>query len=133
MITIVNRDTGIDELHAAFLRAFAEADVDAILDLFTPDYVLLAPGGEPVPRDALRPMLEAALEAMEIRPSFDRQELIVSGDLAVEWGDDVQEQRPRAGGPAVVRRQRVMVVLRRGADGSWRFARGMAQGRAQGT
>jgi ketosteroid isomerase-like protein len=39
----------------------------------------------------------------------------------------VQIVKPRAGGPGQVRRQRVFLILRRGADGQWRFARGMSQ------
>ncbi len=48
--------------------------------------------------------------------------------LAFEWGWDVQTVRPKNGGEARNQRQRVAVVLMRGDDGRWRFARGMVQG-----
>jgi ketosteroid isomerase-like protein len=51
----------------------------------------------------------------------------VLGDWAFERGWDVQTVTPRAGGPGKVQRQRVFLMLRRGADGRWRFARGMSQ------
>ena len=35
---------GIGELYAAWAEAFRRQDLEAILDLLTPDYVLWAPG-----------------------------------------------------------------------------------------
>jgi ketosteroid isomerase-like protein len=52
---------------------------------------------------------------------------LLAGDLAVDRGWDVQRLRPRTGGDEMFNRQRVMLVLRRGSDGNWRFARGMSQ------
>ncbi len=105
----------------------ARRDVDRVLNLLTPDYVLLASGTAPVGRDALRPLLMAAIDKYDIEPSFEREEQVVSGDLAFERGWDVQRARPRAGGETRVQRQRVFLILRRGTDGVWRFARGMSQ------
>lgn len=68
---------------------------------------------------------EAIRQAIE--PRFEREERIVSGDLAVGPGWDVQTLRPRGGGAARTQRQRVLMVLRRGPDGRWRYARGMSQ------
>lgn len=120
-------DAGIEALYTAWRNAMAARDVDAVLDLLTPDYLLYSPGAKPVGREALRPMLAAAFAAYEIDPSFEREEQIVSGDIAFERGWDVQRVVPRAGGEAQVRRQRVFLILRRGGDDVWRFARGMSQ------
>ena len=60
-------------------------------------------------------------------PSFEREEQLVSGDLAFERGWDIQEIHPRVGGDARIHRQRVFLLLQRGRDGKWRFARGMSQ------
>jgi len=117
----------IDALYSAWSEAFHRGDVAAILSLLTPDYVLWAPGSAPIDAQVLRPQLEAALASHEISPQFERLERLVSGDLAVDYGWDIQVVRPRAGGSEQVRRQRVVLVLRRGADGVWRFARGMSQ------
>ena len=57
--------------------------------------------------------------------TFEREEQIVSGDLAFEQGWDVQTLRPRGGGDGRTQRQHVALVLQRGTDGVWRFARGM--------
>ncbi|HUL71911.1 MAG TPA: SgcJ/EcaC family oxidoreductase [Vicinamibacterales bacterium] len=123
----MTRDAGIEALYAAWRGAMAASDVDGVLDLLTPDYELWSPGAAPLGREALRPALAAAFAAYDVESSFEREEQIVAGDLAFERGWDVQRARPRAGGDARVQRQRVFLILRRGADGVWRFARGMSQ------
>lgn len=117
----------IDALYDAWRDAFARRDVEAVLDLLTPDYLLLAPNLPAMGRGALRPRLVAALDAYDITPGFEREERIVSGDLAFERGWDVQRLTPRAGGESRTIRQRVFLILQRGDDGTWRFARGMSQ------
>ena len=120
-------DATIDALYAAWREAFGRRDVEAILALLTSDYLLWAPGLPPMGRDALKPRLVEALAAYQIVPGFEREEQIVSGDLAFERGWDVQRLQPRFGGTPLTIRQRVFLVLRRGEDGQWRFARGMSQ------
>jgi ketosteroid isomerase-like protein len=117
----------IDELYDAWLAAFRRRDVDAILALLTPDYLLWAPSTGQVDSSALAPRLAAALQLYDIEPSFQSEERIVSGDLAFERGWDVQQITPRAGGDPVTQRQRVFMILRRQPDGRWLFARGMSQ------
>jgi len=117
----------IDALYAAWRDAIRRQDIDGVLALLEPDYVLWAPGAAPAGVAALRPRLAAALTAYAIEPAFEREEQIVFGDWAFERGWDVQTITPRGGGPAQVQRQRVFLVLRRGTDGAWRFARGMSQ------
>lgn len=98
-----------------------------MLELLTPDYLLWAAGAPPLTREALAPRLEAAFTAFDLTPSFEREEQIVSGDLAFERGWDVQQIRPKAGGEARTQRQQVFLLLQRGSDGKWRFARGISQ------
>jgi ketosteroid isomerase-like protein len=112
-------DAGIDALYTAWS--------DAILGLLTPDYMLLKPNGPPIEADALRPLMVAAFDKYDVSVAFEREDRVVSGDLAFEWGWDVQTARPRDGSEVRSGRQRVAVLLRRGADGVWRFARGVAQ------
>jgi ketosteroid isomerase-like protein len=119
-------DSEIDELYEAWSEAFRRRSVEGILDLLTPDYVLWPAGAAPATRETLAPRLVAALDAYEVTPSFEREERLVSGDLAFERGWDVQQVRPRSGGEVKTQRQRVFLVLRRGSDGRWRFARGMS-------
>jgi ketosteroid isomerase-like protein len=120
-------DSEIDKLYEAWRDAFRRRDVQAIFDLLTSDYVLWPAGAPSMTRDSLKPRLVAALSAYEITPSFEREERLVAGHVAFERGWDVQQIRPRAGGEIKTQRQRVFLILRRGGDGKWRFARGMSQ------
>jgi uncharacterized protein (TIGR02246 family) len=120
-------DSEIDELYEAWVEAFRRKSTEAILDLLTPDYVLWPAGAPAINRDALAPRLAATLNMYDVTPSFEREERFVSGDLAFERGWDIQHFRPRVGGEMKTQRQRVFLVLQRGTDGRWRFARGMSQ------
>jgi ketosteroid isomerase-like protein len=120
-------DSEIDQLYDAWGQAFERKNTEAILDLLTPDYVLWPAGAPAMNRDSLAPRLTAAFSAYDITPSFEREERLVSGDLAFERGWDIQQVRSRTGSDIKIQRQRVFLVLQRGADGRWRFARGMSQ------
>ena len=120
-------DSEIDKLYEVWGDAFRRQDLQAIFDLLTFDYVLWPAGAPSMTRDSLKPRLVATLSAYEVTPSFEREERLVAGDLAFERGWDVQQIRPRAGGEVKTQRQRVFLILRRGSDGRWRFARGMSQ------
>jgi len=120
-------DSGIDQLYEAWGEAFQCKNVDAILGLLTPDYVLWPTGAPPISRDSLGPRLAATLSAYDVTPSFEREERLVAGDFAFERGWDIQQIRPCTGGEVTTHRQRVFLVLQRGDDGRWRFARGMSQ------
>jgi uncharacterized protein (TIGR02246 family) len=123
-----NADQGIDALHQAWTSAIRRGDVDAALELLTPDYVLWAPSVPALTgREAVRALFTATLAACEIDPQFESEERLVSGDLAVERGWDVQTIRPRSGGAAQTRRQRVFLVLQCDGEGKWRYARGISQ------
>jgi ketosteroid isomerase-like protein len=108
-------------------EAFQRKNVDAILDLLTPDYVLWPAGAPAISRDSLGPRLAATLRAYDVTPSFEPEERLVAGDFAFELGWDIQQVRPCTGGDVTTHRQRVFLVLQRGGDGRWRFARGMSQ------
>lgn len=123
----IQPEPGIDDLYAAWSEAFRRQDIDAIVELMTPDYVLCAPGAPELDAEALRPRLKAAFATFEITSTFECIERLLAGDLAVDRGWDVQRLRSRTGGDEMLNRQRVMLVLRRGSDGNWRFARGMSQ------
>ena len=101
-------------------------NVSAVMSMLTEDYILVPNGGVPQTRAMLLPRLTTAFLAYEVTSVFECEERLVDGALAFERGWDVQTVRPRNGGEVIVQRQRVFLVLRRGADGRWRFARGMS-------
>ena len=120
-------DAEIDQLYEAWGKAFQRKDVPAILDLLTPDYVLWPAAAPAMSRDSLAPRLAATFSAYDVIPSFEREERLVSGDFAFERGWDTQRICPCTGGEVKTQRHRVFLVLHRGTDGTWRFARGMSQ------
>jgi ketosteroid isomerase-like protein len=120
-------DSEIDQLYQAWSEAFQSKNVDAILGLLMPDYVLWPTGAPAISRDSLVPRLTATMSAYDVTPSFELEERLVAGDLAFERGWDVQQIRPCNGGEVTTHRQRVFLMLQRGGDGRWRFARGMSQ------
>ena len=120
-------DSEIDQLYQVWRAAFQSKDVDAIVGLLTPDYVLWPTGAPAISRDSLVPRLTATMSAYDVTPSFELEERLVADDLAFERGWDVQQIRPCNGGEVTTHRQRVFLMLQRGGDGRWRFARGMSQ------
>lgn len=116
----------IDVLYAEWGEAMRAGNVSAVMSMLTEDYLLVPNGGVPQSRAMLAPRLTAAFLAYEVESTFECEERIVDGALAFERGWDVQRVRPRNGGEEIVQRQRVFLVLRRGSDGKWRFARGMS-------
>jgi uncharacterized protein (TIGR02246 family) len=102
-------------------------DAAMMMSQWTEDFVLLPPVG-PIMRgrgaiaDAFR-----AVEAPEIVESaLDIQEIKVFGDHAFEWGTYCYSVRPRAGGDTVRTSGKLMRILQRQADGSWKMYRSIA-------
>jgi uncharacterized protein (TIGR02246 family) len=127
MTTSTEQESAIDALFAEWRAAFQRKDVDGVMALLTKDYLLWAAGNEAMGSEQLKPRLAAALATFDVEPSYEREERVVSGDLAFERGWDVQHITPRNGGAAITQRQRVFMILRREQDGRWRFARGISQ------
>jgi ketosteroid isomerase-like protein len=71
-------------------------------------------------------MYQAVFTQMHVRQEFASAELIVAGDWAIDRGIEHFELTPKAGGQSQhVGPRRALTMLRRQADGTWRFARGM--------
>jgi len=118
---------GIAALQKREITASIAFDVNAILDLWTDDGVLLPPRQEPmVGKAALRRFFEAKREqyANYEMLAYDEQwnEVMVMGDSAYQWGTVSYHMKPPTGseiGGAV----HAMRILKREEDGYWRVAR----------
>jgi uncharacterized protein (TIGR02246 family) len=111
-------DTWRETLRSADLEALGELVVEDA-EFWTHSQPALH--GRATMRAAMAPLFEE----WTLDQEFACDELIVSGDLAVARGTEINRLTPRDGGESVVRRQRAFSVLLRGDDGIWRFARGM--------
>jgi len=116
-------------VRAAWVAAVAARNPDALRPLLTDDYEVWA--------NAVPPLcgIDAAIEAMRdalaryhIEQGFEPVETVIAGDWAFERGVERMTVTPVGGGPPQTMAQRAFLVLRRGADGQWRYARGMTNG-----
>jgi uncharacterized protein (TIGR02246 family) len=116
----------IEALRGRWVAAIKARDPDALIDLLTDDYEVWANGAPPFkgPRAAADGM-RAALDRFEIEQGFEPIETVVCGDWAFERGVETIVATPREGGEPTNVTRRALLILRRGPDGNWRFARGM--------
>jgi uncharacterized protein (TIGR02246 family) len=111
-----------EECDTLFERHLNAGDLDALADLYEPGATLLMAPGEPsVGRAAIREAL-GGLIAQKAKLTLTVAQVLRAGDdLAVLYGDwsghytDPDGARVEAAGQSVE-------VVRRQADGSWRFA-----------
>ena len=106
------------QMHELFGKFFNSKDVDGLLSLYEPDAVLLQGGGQTASgTDQLREALGAFL-AMDVTIEFGANAVTAqSGDTALthgSWKLVTKDGQPAGEG-------RTAEVLRRGADGQWRY------------
>ncbi|MBI3637277.1 MAG: SgcJ/EcaC family oxidoreductase [Candidatus Rokubacteria bacterium] len=100
--------------------AFNAGDVDALVALYEPDAALVRRSGERVTgRDAIRAMFAGSL-ARQPRIDAVTRKVVVAGDLALVFGDWTLHTTGADGRP-VQASARSTEVLRRQADGTWRY------------
>lgn len=127
---VVNpRGRDLEPIERTFERwreALRAGDLDAVTELVTDDAEFWSHAQPPLRgREPLREAFAPILAQWTLDQAFECHELIVAGDMAFVRGVEVNRLEPRDGGEAVTQRQRAFSVLRQGADGVWRFARGM--------
>ena len=122
-------EEAIGDLFRDWAAAGRRGDAAALATLVTEDFELWTQGAAAVRgREAVHATLAAFFERFELDQGFEREELLLDGGLAVVRGVEVNRVTPRHGLPSrapLEIRQRAFSVLRREADGAWRFARGM--------
>lgn len=118
---------GIAALHRADSIATVSGDPDALAMLFTSDGVRMEPGGEAVVgRDTMRAedqRFRAAHPGSGITTYASHvASLELHGDWAVEWGYFDSDYVTGAGAAPQHVRGKVLRVLHREPDGTWRFS-----------
>jgi ketosteroid isomerase-like protein len=98
-----------------------------MMSQWTDDFVLLPPAG-PILRG--RSVIAEAFQGVEtpeiLEYGLDIQEAKVLGDHAFQWGTYHYTMRPRGGGETVRTSGKLMRILQRQPDGSWKMYRGMS-------
>jgi uncharacterized protein (TIGR02246 family) len=102
-------------------------DVEMMTSQWTDDFVLLQPAA-PIMRG--RAAIAEAFRSVEspeiVAYALDIQEVKVLGDHAFQWGTYRYGMRPRSGGETVHTNGKIMRILQRQADGTWKIHRTMA-------
>ena len=120
----------INKLHQREMDASRKWDIDTLASLWTDDVVML-PAGEPalIGRDANRASITrlrdqtGGAQISDYILSFN--EVKVTGDWAFEWGTYSGTLAPEGGGESLRATGKVIRVLKKDADGSWKIARAM--------
>ena len=119
----------IDALRDAWVAAVRAGNAAALADLVTADYEVWTHGA-PAMRgpDVVVAAMGAALARHSVDQAFEAVETVVSGEWAFQRGIERIEATPRDGSAPLTATQRAFLILHRGRDGRWRYARGMTNG-----
>jgi len=101
-------------------------DAAMMMSQWTDDFVLLPPAGPILRGRSVIAEAYRGLLSLEILESvLDIQEVKVLGDHAFQWGTYHYTVRPREGGETVRTSGKLMRILQRQPDGSWKIYRGI--------
>jgi len=117
----------IEAVNQYDVKAALAGDIAMMMSQWTDDYVLLPPAG-PVMRgrDAIAEAFRGVENPGILAYVLDIQEVQVFGDHAFQWGTYRYDVRPHAGGEIVRTSGKIMRVLQRQRDGSWKIHRGIS-------
>jgi uncharacterized protein (TIGR02246 family) len=102
-------------------------DAGAMMSQWADDIVLLQPAG-PIMRgrQAIAKTFQGVESPEIVEYKLDIQEVRVLGDHAFQWGTYRYSMRPRTGGDTVHTSGKLMRILQRQSDGSWKIYRGIS-------
>ena len=120
----------INALHQQDMEASKKWDVDTLASLWSDDIVTLSQGeppliGKDANRNSILRLREASRDLQVADYILSFNEVKIAGDWAFEWGTYSGTVKPVEGGEAVRTTGKVMRVLRKDPDGSWKVARAM--------
>jgi len=121
---------GIQKLHQDDIAATIARDADALTALWDDDAVLLQPGTPPViGKSAFHDfMKQAILNSANVKVvtyAPDIRDIRVVGDVAYEWGYFEAAQKGSDQKALQRLRAKLLRVMKRQSDGSWKFTRVM--------
>lgn len=120
----------INALHQRDMEASKKWDADTLVSLWSDDIVTLTQGEPPViGKDANRAaILRLREESQEVQITdfiLSFNEVKIVGDWAFEWGTYSGTVKPVAGGDSIRTTGKLIRVLKKDSDGSWKIARAM--------
>ena len=122
----------IEALNQHDIDAVLSSDFDALISQWTEDFVVISPSAVVRGRSANAALMEGARAmADQLEPVehvLDFEETIVAGDYAFQWGTFRSSSRSRESGEVFSGGGKLMRILQRQADGSWKMHRTMTVG-----
>ena len=110
-----------EEVHQLWGSAMNTGDLDAVLDLYEPDAAVVSQPGQVVTGTAAIRAALGGFLAMQPRFELRPRQVLQTGDLALLLTEWTMQARGPDGSP-VAMGGTTSDVVRRQADGSWRFA-----------
>ena len=112
-----------DQHHQATL-ALSRGDLETLMSVYADDVVMMPPNQATlVGKAGIRSMWEDLLNAFTVKVSVFVEEVEVLAEWAFERGTFRMELTPRAGGASAEDFGKYLDILRRQADGSWKYSR----------
>ena len=122
----------IEALNQRDIDAVLSSDFDALISQWAEDFVVISPSAVVRGRAANAELMEGARAmADQLQPLehvLDFEETVVDGDYAFQWGTFRSSSRSRASGEVFSGGGKLMRILHRQADGSWKMHRTMTVG-----
>jgi uncharacterized protein (TIGR02246 family) len=120
-------EQAIRKLTEDWLGAMRSKDIPGLAGMVTEDAVFLPSGFPPIRgKRAVETMYRSFFpQFSSVEQTVSIEELQVAGDWAFAWGTEKFTLVPEAGGAPIEMQGKGMSILRRQADGSWKFARGI--------
>jgi ketosteroid isomerase-like protein len=121
---------GIESLHKDDITATVARDADALTALWDDDAILLQPGSPPIIgkaafHDFMKQALAKSPSVKVVKYLPDIRDIQVAGNVAYEWGyfDAAQKSSDQQAPERL--RAKLLRVMKRQPDGSWKFTRVM--------
>jgi ketosteroid isomerase-like protein len=120
----------IDSLHAVDMRAVLAGDTATLMSIWTDDVVSLPPDkpiavGRARNAEQLRAGMAESRDYTPLEYVLEFQTTELLGNHAVEWGTYRGKAKSKVDNSVIAYSGKVMRVLRRSPNGSWRVARTM--------
>ena len=116
-------EDAVRAIASAIIAADNQGDVEKVVGLYTPDAVLMPPGGAFVEgRDAIRAHYGALFSRFSLMATLSSRETIVSGEWAFDRGTTEVASTSKETGETVEAHDKYLMVLHHEEDG-WRIAR----------
>jgi uncharacterized protein (TIGR02246 family) len=120
----------IEAFNKKFIEAHSKMDNAAVMSLWAEDGVSLLPGMAPLAsKKEIGQFIDGVTTKMHgyhmEKMDVDFQGIEASGDWASEWGFEHQVIQPPGGQPPLDEHGKLLLVLHRQSDGSWKIKREM--------